>query len=159
MPFYEGIIIGKYDDMIQIMQATSDQYNATTRGYLTGETRLGYLVAYFKFIPMFIVIKYIRNKYNESGIKKQFINLVYLLHEYMFVIMPVIGITATAWRYPRNLLLPLYICCAIYLERKTNNRFWFFIAVTSMAISIAAIESGGDFSVLWRILSNNYLWG
>ena len=160
MPLYESAIIGRYEEILLLMQSTTDELNASAQGYFSGETRYGFLVAYAKVMIMLLIIRYIKNNSDKtmSDLKRRYVEITYLFLEYMCIIMPVIGITATMWRYPRNLLIPLAICCAIYLENKTRYRICLTTLFCLCFWIIAALESGGDFSLLWNILQNNYVW-
>ena len=161
MPLYEQTIIGRYEDMLMLMQSTTDEMNASVQGYLTGTTRYGFLVAYAKVVMMLLIIRYIRNNSYDvvvSNLKRRYVEITCLFLEYMCIIMPVIGITATMWRYPRNILIPLAICCAIYLENKRRYRICLTVLFCSCFWMISALESSGDFSLLWNILQNNYFW-
>jgi len=160
MPLYEGVIIGRYEEMLILMQSTTEEMNASVRGYLSGETRYGFIVAYVKVMIMLLIIRYIRNNSYDikSDLKRRYVEVIYLFLEYMCIIMPVIGITATMWRYPRNLLLPLAICCAIYLENKRRYRTCLTVLFCLCFWIISALEAGGDFSLLWNILQHNYFW-
>lgn len=160
MPLYESFIIGRYEEILLLMQSTTDEMNSSAQGYLSGETRYGFLVAYAKVMIMLLIIRHIKNNSDKilSDLKRRYVEITYSLLEYMCIIMPVIGITATMWRYPRNLLIPLAICCAIYLENKTRYRIGLTTLFCLCFWVIAALESGGDFSLLWNILQNNYFW-
>lgn len=159
MPLYESIIISRFADILLLIQNAPEEYSSTAAYYLDGRTRLGFLVAYTKIVIMLFIAWYIKENIviEMNGLKERFVKITYIFMEYMCILMPLIGITAAMWRFPRNLLLPLAITIAIYFEYNFKYKGIKTLLVCLAFFAIAVLDDC-TYSLISEVLNNNYMW-
>ncbi len=73
--------------------------------------------------------------YDKENIKMKFVDTVYDAWLYCALLLPFIGLTPSMDRIPRNLMLPMYICLAIYME-DTNKKQQYVLLGAVFTVSI-----------------------
>lgn len=162
MPIYEKSIIDN-TFILSLFLIENDAYS-NFQVYSDAGVQNGYWLTYLKLILMLFFSKYVYKKLQKNmkitDIKLKFSEYVYHMFRYMIMLSPMIGISATMFRYPRNFLVPLYIICGIYLDnlKDKRERIRSIIIFIFIVFIITVIESYGASDTIDLILTNNYLF-
>lgn len=166
-PFYAGAITSRWMEVGAILSATESGLEHYT-GYAEDIAGNRYIFRYL-YVCMIVLISGFMNhrirKYREQTkmYMKKYVNVAFHLTLYMCLFMPLFPIfTDASIRFPRNIMLILYVATFFYcqMEKVKLYRVFATVSIILSTIYMARVDlfQGATIDNVYIIFSNNYLF-